>query len=204
MGEYSAKTDPLGAIKENPISHVSYSYGAQVIILNEQGRIEKAVSAFDVGTPVNIQSVEGQIEGGMVMGIGYGVTEKFECVDGYPKSRFGTIGFMRATEAPELEVILCQPKEADKLPFSLGAKGCGELCWIPTAPACAHAYYRLVGKFRQSCPSAIPRIESNIGKMSRASALLILCIQEIKKDAYREVSFSDASILSVCSNSVSP
>lgn len=152
FGEYSAKTDPLGAIKENPISHVSYSYGAQVIILNEQGRIEKAVSAFDVGTPVNVQSVEGQIEGGMVMGIGYGVTEKFECVDGYPKSKFGTIGFMRATEAPELEVILCQPDEKDKLPFSLGAKGCGELCMIPTAPACAHAYYRLDGQFRQSLP----------------------------------------------------
>ena len=152
FGEYSAKTDPLGAVKENPVSHVSYSYGTQVIILNEEGRITKAVSAFDVGTPVNIQSVEGQIEGGMVMGIGYGVTEKFECVDGYPKSRFGTIGFMRATEAPELEVILCQPKEEDKLPYSLGAKGCGELCMIPTAPACAHAYYRLDGKFRQSLP----------------------------------------------------
>ncbi len=152
FGEYSAVTDPLGAIKENPVSHISYSYGAQVIVLNEEGRIAKAVSAFDVGTPVNIESVEGQIEGGMVMGIGYGVTEKFECVDGYPKSRFGTIGFMRATEAPELEVILCQPEEADKLPYSLGAKGCGELCMIPTAPACAHAYYRLDGKFRQSLP----------------------------------------------------
>ncbi|MCD8382395.1 MAG: selenium-dependent xanthine dehydrogenase [Clostridiales bacterium] len=152
FGEYSAKTDPLGAIKDNPVSHVSYSYGAQVIILNEQGRITKAVSAFDVGTPVNIQSVEGQIEGGMVMGIGYGVTEKFECIDGYPKSKLGTIGLMRATEAPELEVILCQPKEEDKLPYSLGAKGCGELCMIPTAPACAHAYYRYDGKFRQSLP----------------------------------------------------
>ena len=152
FGEYSAKTDPLGAIKENPVSHVSYSYGAQVIILNDEGRIEKAISAFDVGTPVNIQSVEGQIEGGMVMGIGYGVTEKFECVDGYPKSRFGTIGFMRATDAPELEVILCRPKEEDKLPYSLGAKGCGELCMIPTAPACALAYWRYDGKFRQSLP----------------------------------------------------
>ena len=154
LGEYSVKTDPLGAIKENPISHVSYSYGAQVIILNEEGKITKAVSAFDVGTPVNVQSVEGQIEGGMVMGIGYGVTEKFECIDGYPKSKFGTIGFMRATEAPELDVILCVPKEEDKLPFSLGAKGCGELCMIPTAPACAHAYYKLDGKFRQSLPLA--------------------------------------------------
>ncbi len=86
------------------------------------------------------------------MGIGYGVTEKFECVDGYPKSRFGTIGFMKASEAPELSVILCEPEEKDKLPYSLGAKGCGELCMIPTAPACAHAYYRLDGVFRQSLP----------------------------------------------------
>lgn len=152
FGEYSVKTDPLGAIKDNPISHVSYSYGVQVIILDESGKIEKAVSAFDVGTPVNIQSVEGQIEGGMIMGIGYGVTEKFECVDGYPKSKFGTIGFLRADQAPELDVILCVPKEEDKLPYSLGAKGCGELCMIPTAPACALAYYKLDGKFRQSLP----------------------------------------------------
>lgn len=151
-GEFSAITDPLGAIKENPISHISYSYGAQAIVLNEEGKIVKAVSAFDVGTPVNIQSVEGQIEGGMLMGIGYGVTEKFECVDGYPKSKFGTIGFMRATEAPELEVILCRPAQEDKLPYSLGAKGCGELCMIPTAPACAHAYYRYDGQFRQQLP----------------------------------------------------
>ncbi len=151
-GEYSVKTDPLGAIKDNPISHVSYSYGTQVIILDEAGKITKAVSAFDVGTPVNIQSVEGQIEGGMIMGIGYGVTEKFECIDGYPKSKFGTIGFLRADQSPELDVILCVPKEEDKLPFSLGAKGCGELCMIPTAPACALAYYKLDGKFRQSLP----------------------------------------------------
>ena len=152
FGEYSAKTDPLGAIKDNPVSHVSYSYGTQIVILNEEGKITKAVSAFDVGTPVNIQSVEGQIEGGMIMGIGYGVTEEFKCENGYPASKFGTIGFMRADEAPELKVILCEPKEENKLPYSFGAKGCGELCMIPTAPACAHAYYRLDGTFRQSLP----------------------------------------------------
>ncbi len=123
-----------------------------MVVLNSQGRIEKAVSAFDVGVPVNIQSVEGQIEGGMLMGIGYGVSEKFVCVDGRPQNKFGTIGFIRATEAPELEVILCRPDKGDELPYSLGAKGCGELCMIPTAPACAHAYYRLDGKFRQSLP----------------------------------------------------
>lgn len=152
LGEYSAETDPLGAIKDNPISHVSYSYGAQLIILDDKGYITKAVSAFDVGTPVNIQSVEGQIEGGMIMGIGYAVTEKFACEGGYPKAKLGTIGLMRADAAPELEVILCRPREEDKLPYSLGAKGCGELCMIPTAPACALAYYKFDGKFRQSLP----------------------------------------------------
>ena len=149
-GEYSTKTDPMGAIKDNPISHVSYSYGAQVVILNEEGKIERVVAAYDVGTPVNIQSVEGQIEGGVVMGLGYGVTEEFKVEGGYPKTKLGTLGLMRAKETPEVEVILVQAK--GKIPETYGAKGCGELCLIPTAPACSHAYYRLDGKFRNTLP----------------------------------------------------
>ena len=149
-GEYSAKTDPMGAIKDNPISHVSYSYGAQVVILNEEGKIEKVVAAYDVGTPVNIQSVEGQIEGGIIMGLGYAMTEEFKVEGGYPKTKLGTLGLMRSTEAPELTTILVQGK--GKIDQTYGAKGCGELCLIPTAPACSHAYYRLDGKFRTELP----------------------------------------------------
>ncbi len=149
-GEYSAKTDPLGTNKENPISHISYSYAAQVVILNEKGKVEKVVAAYDVGTPVNIQAVEGQIEGGIVMGLGYALTEEYLVEGGYPKKKFGNLGLMRATDAPELEVILVQGK--GKIPESYGAKGCGELCLIPTAPACSHAYYRLDGKFRNQLP----------------------------------------------------
>ncbi|AKN31789.1 aldehyde oxidoreductase [Clostridium carboxidivorans P7] len=149
-GEYSAKTDPMGAPKKNPVSHVSYSYGAQVVILNEEGKVEKVVAAYDVGTPVNIQSVEGQIEGGIVMGLGYALTEEFKVEDGYPKTKLGTLGLMRSTDAPELEVILVQGN--GKIPEAYGAKGCGELCLIPTAPACTHAYYRLDGKFRNQLP----------------------------------------------------
>ena len=149
-GEYATKTDPMGAIKDNPISHVSYSYGVQVVILNEEGKIERVVAAYDVGTPVNIQSVEGQIEGGVVMGLGYGVTEEFKVEGGYPKTKIGTLGMMRAKETPEVEVILVQAK--GKIPETYGAKGCGELCLIPTAPACSHAYYRLDGKFRNTLP----------------------------------------------------
>ena len=151
-GEFSAKTDPLGGVKINPVCLGCYSYGAQGIILNDEGKITNAVSAYDVGTPGNFQSVEGQIEGGMVMGKGYGVTEKSEIEDSVMKTRFGTVGFMRADQVPELEVILCPAEEADRMPYSLGAKGCGELCMIPTAPACAGAYYKYDGKFRQSLP----------------------------------------------------
>lgn len=149
-GEFSVKTDPLGAIKENPISHVSYSYGAQVVVLNKDGKIEKVVAAYDVGTPINIQSVEGQIEGGIVMGLGYAVTENFKVEGGYPKTKLGTLGLMRAKDAPELETILVQGR--GKNPETYGAKGCGELCLIPTAPACSHAYYRLDGEFRTQLP----------------------------------------------------
>ncbi len=83
---------------------------------------------------------------------GFGVTEKFECEEGFPRSRFAKIGFLRADEAPEMETILIRPSEEEKSPFSNGAKGCGELCMIPAAPACASAYYRFDGEFRQSLP----------------------------------------------------
>ncbi len=150
FGEFSPITDPMGSKKDNPVSHVSYSYGAQVVIINEEGRVEKVVAAYDVGTPVNIQSAEGQIEGGIVMGLGYGLTEDFQVIDGYPQTKLGTLGLMRSTEAPELSVELVQAK--GKIPYAFGAKGVGELCLIPTAPACSHAYYRLDGKLRTSLP----------------------------------------------------
>ena len=151
-GEFSPETDPLGSEKNNPVSHVSYSYGVQVAVLNEDGRVEKVVSAFDVGIPLNIQAVEGQIEGGVVMGLGFALTEKFVCENGYPKNKFGTLGLMRSTDLPELEVVLCKPDEDKKFIYSSGAKGCGELCMIPTAPACAGAYYKYDGIFRQELP----------------------------------------------------
>ena len=150
--EYHPMTDGLTSTKERPVRHISYSYGVQVVILDEQGKLEKVVAAYDVGTPVNIQSVEGQIEGGMVMGLGYALTENFKCEDGYCKSKYGTLGLFRSTDTPDLEVKLVQGP--GKLPLAFGAKGCGELCMIPTAAACAHAYYRLDGKLRTSLPLA--------------------------------------------------
>ncbi|MDR2108487.1 MAG: molybdopterin-dependent oxidoreductase [Coriobacteriales bacterium] len=151
-GEFSPVTDPMGAPVPNPVSHVSYSYATQVVVLDEQGKLEKVVAAYDVGVPVNPRSCEGQIEGGIVMGLGFALTEDFPLAGGYPKVKYGTLGLMRATQVPPLEVHFTAVERERLLPYAYGAKGVGELCLIPTSPAAAHAYYRLDGIHRRSLP----------------------------------------------------
>ncbi len=150
FGEYHPMTDGLKSTKEFPVRHVGYGYGVQVVLIDDEGKVEKVVSAYDVGTPVNIQAVEGQIEGGVIMGLGYALSENFVCEDGYCKTKLGTLGLMRSTDVPEQEVILVQPEGVS--PLAYGAKGCGELCMIPTGAACAHAYYKLDGVERRVMP----------------------------------------------------
>lgn len=149
-GEFSPVTDPMGSGKENPVSHVSYSYAAQVVILNEEGKVTKVIAAYDIGTVVNPKSAEGQIEGGIVMGLGYALTEEFKVEGGYPKVRFSTLGLLKSTQVPEIKTIFVRGK--GKIPYAYGAKGVGELCLIPTAPACSMAYRRLDGKSRTKLP----------------------------------------------------
>ncbi|MDR1015209.1 MAG: selenium-dependent xanthine dehydrogenase [Coriobacteriales bacterium] len=151
-GEFFAETDPMGAPVPHPVSHVSYSYATQVVILDESGKLERVVAAYDVGTPVNPRSCEGQIEGGVVMGLGFALTEDFPIEGGYPKVKYGTLGLPRAKQVPPLEVRFAQIDDERKLGYAYGAKGVGELCLIPTSPAVAHAYYRLDGNFRQRLP----------------------------------------------------
>ena len=149
-GEFTTETDPMGSDKENPVSHVSYSYSAQVVCLDEKGKLDRIKAAFDIGTVVNPQSAEGQAEGGIVMGLGYALTEDIRLKDGVPKAKFGTLGLLRATDVPDIDVVFVQAE--GKIPFAYGAKGIGELSCIPAAPACAIAYERLDGKVRTRLP----------------------------------------------------
>lgn len=148
-GEYLAKTDKLGAGVPNPVSHVAYGYATQVCILDEQGRIEKIAAAHDVGRAVNPLSVEGQIEGGVVMSLGFALTEQYALKDCVPQSKFGTLGLFRAHEVPDVKSIIV---EKPGLQVAGGAIGIGEITSIPTAPAIAGAYYRYDGQYRTSLP----------------------------------------------------
>jgi len=150
-GEYKSETDPMGSAKPNPVSHVAYGYAAQVVELEETGKVKKVTAAYDMGTVVNPISAEGQIEGGVIMGIGYGLTEDFPVKNGYPTAKYGTLGLIRAPNAPEIETIFVKSENNTNAP-AYGAKGVGELATIPTAPAIHGAYYRLDGKFRNKLP----------------------------------------------------
>ena len=150
-GEYLAKTDKMGSDVPNPVSHVAYGYATQVCVLNEDGTVKKMVAAHDVGKAVNPVSVEGQIEGGVVMGMGYALTERYEIKDGYPVSRFGTLGLFKADKVPELVSLIVEKPGVD---VGYGAIGIGEITSIPTAPAVAGAYYKWKGEFQTVLPLA--------------------------------------------------
>ena len=147
--EYLAKTDPMGSDKPNPVSHVAYGYATQVVILDDDGKVAKVIAAHDVGHAVNPANVEGQIEGGVIMGLGYGATEDLKMSNGTVHANYGTMGLWRANDIPELEVKLIERNPSEK---AYGAKGVGEIPLIPTSPALQNAYYKRDGIFRKKLP----------------------------------------------------
>ena len=152
-GEYLAKTDRLGADVPHPVSHVAYGYATQMCILDRAtGRIESMVAVHDVGKAINPRSCEGQIEGGVVMSMGYALREQYPIDENCkPIDKFGKLGLFRAHEIPEIKAIVLDKPGLD---VACGAIGIGEITSIPTAPAIAEAYYQLDGKRRTKLPLA--------------------------------------------------
>lgn len=148
-GEFSGITDKMGSNKKNPVSHVAYGFATQVVILDENGKLKKVVAAHDVGKAINPKNVEGQIEGGVVMGLGYALTEDYPLKNSVPTAKFGTLGLLRATAVPEIKAMVIEKNTND---LSYGAKGVGEITCIPTAPAVQGAYYKFDGVFRTKLP----------------------------------------------------
>ena len=112
--------------------------------------LKEVVAAHDAGTVINPKAAEGQIEGGVVMGLGYGLTEDFPMAGGYPTLKYGKLGLKRANDVPEIKVHFVNSGNVAAQAY--GAKGIGEICSVPTAPACEDAYYRLDGRVRTVLP----------------------------------------------------
>ena len=151
-GVYTGATDPIGSDKEHPVSHIAYGYATHVVELDDDGRVARVTAAHDVGRAVNPVALTGQIEGGVVMSLGYALTEDFPLENGKPLKKFGTLGLFKAPQTPEITAVTLGKVPKDGL--ACGAKGVGEICSIPTAPAVQLAYYNRDKKFRTRLPLA--------------------------------------------------
>ena len=130
-----------------------------------QVRVLKMVAASDVGRAIHPKSVEGQLEGGIHMGIGYALSEELridpetgECLN----PNFMDYKLMRASDMPEIEIIIVEPVDPNSV---YGVKGVGEMAAIPTAPAVRNAIFNATGAKVFSLPLTSERVLAAIKEM---------------------------------------
>jgi CO/xanthine dehydrogenase Mo-binding subunit len=138
----------------------TYSFGiqmAEVAVEAKTGKVDvlKITSVHDLGTVINIQNVEGQLHGGIYMGLGYALMEEFI----YAKTdSFAKFRVPRAKDMPDMEVITLNiPRK--KGPF--GASGTAEYADVPTAPAIANAICNACGVRVRDLPITPEKIKGS-------------------------------------------
>jgi CO/xanthine dehydrogenase Mo-binding subunit/aerobic-type carbon monoxide dehydrogenase small subunit (CoxS/CutS family) len=151
--EYMApKTEPLGTGGD---MHFAFSFATQAALVEvdlETGEVHvlKVVAVNDVGKSVNPVGLQGQVEGGVMMGLGNALTEEFIVEQGIPFT--GTLARYKMPSikhTPEIVSIIVEDPTADG-PY--GAKGVGEISSIPTTPAICNAIYNACGVRVYSLP----------------------------------------------------
>lgn len=148
--EYFDPTDPLNSDKDNPVSHIAYGFATHVVILNDDGTVKEVYAAHDSGKVINPTTIEGQIEGGVIMGLGYALTENFKLDRSKVLAKYGNIGLWKSTDIPKIVPILIE--KSDLLDIAYGAKGIGEIATIPVASAVQGAYYAFDNVLRTEFP----------------------------------------------------
>ena len=157
-------TTAPGADVAEPVTHLAYGWATQVVELDASGALARVIAAQDVGRAINPLFLEGQVEGGVHMGLGYALTEELVVEEG--RIRTGTLkslGILPASSMPPVEVILVETPQPEG---PLGAKGAGEAVLVPTAAAVAGALHAHDGRWRTALPmrdsaaarTALPRL----------------------------------------------
>ena len=131
----------------------AYAFGTHVVEVEVDTwtgvvRPLKVTAAHDIGRAINPMAVEGQIQGGVAMGLGYCLSEELKVEEGRVLNpSFQDYRLMTATEMPEIEMHLIETHDPEG-PF--GAKGIGEAPAICLSPALANAVYDAIGiRFRR-------------------------------------------------------
>jgi CO/xanthine dehydrogenase Mo-binding subunit len=127
-------------------AYTSAFQAALVDVDPETGKVavRKLVSAHDVGRAINPAAAEGQVHGGIHMGLGYALAEKLVVDEGQVLSQtFMDYALLKADDMPEIVVRLIESVDAEG-PF--GAKGLGESGVIPVAAAVRNAIKDAIGE----------------------------------------------------------
>jgi CO/xanthine dehydrogenase Mo-binding subunit len=154
--------------------NISATYGfatqaVEVEVDTETGEITvlKIAAAHDVGRAINPMAVEGQIHGGVSMGLGYALYEELMVEEGKVLNpNFADYALPTAMDMPPIESIII---ETDDPAGPFGAKGMAEPACIPTAPAIANAVYDAVGVRIRDLPITPEKVLKALrGKEERA------------------------------------
>ena len=122
----------------------------------------KCVVAQDVGKCINPLATEGQMEGGIVMGVGYALTEGIQYKDGEVENpNLVDYKIPTALDVPDITPIIVEEPDPTG-PF--GAKGVGEGCMIPVAPAIANAIYDAIGVRIKELPITPEKVLKELNK----------------------------------------
>lgn len=171
-GSFTAHGTGLDPVDGSGSPWQAYVYGCQVAevevdTVTGEVQVLGIWAAHDVGRAINPRGVEGQIEGGVVQGVGQALMEDYKLEDGHTTTHgFAKYILPTSLDVPEITSIIIEYPD----PLSpLGAKGIGEPSLVPTAPAIMNAIYDAIGvrikSFRPrrrrlwvSCCASAPRL----------------------------------------------
>jgi CO/xanthine dehydrogenase Mo-binding subunit len=163
------KTTPFDKETGYSVPNLSYAYVAQAVELEvdlETGFIKllRVVSADDVGQAINPALVQGQIEGAVVQAEGYTLTENFISKNGHIQTdQLSTYLIPTILDIPDaVESVILEVAEPNG-PF--GARGLGELPFLPLAPAIAAALHNATGIWFNDFPLTPERVLRGLGKI---------------------------------------
>lgn len=142
---WAPKTQPLGTGGDMHFAFSFAVHAARVSVDTETGEVavERVFTAHDVGRAINRLSLTGQIDGGVVMGLGNALTEHYIEENGTPWTKhLGQYKMPSVRMTPEMTHFIVEHPAADG-PY--GAKGVGEISSIPISPAITNAIFNAVG-----------------------------------------------------------
>jgi CO/xanthine dehydrogenase Mo-binding subunit len=157
QGYFDPETTPLHPATGQGIPYATYAFAChlalvRVDVLTGEVRVEKVVAAHDVGRAVHPEGINGQIRGGVAMGVGFAIMEEF--VPGKTVS-MKEYPIPTCADMPQVVPIIVEEPEPTG-PF--GAKGVGEPALIPTAPAILNAIADALGERIYKLPANLERV----------------------------------------------